>query len=435
MSQAWKDLPSPPALPVLGHWLEFRKDILGFLIRVRAQGPVASFHVGPVHCVLLSQPDIVHRALTDKAASFEREDALKTVARHLLGQGMITSEGQEHTRQRVMGRPAMLPARMPGYLPAMDSVALDLVGRWQGLKSLDLCEGMAEYGLRVASLALFGQDLGADSAPFYQAVERCLDALQPVPSFPPQGWMLEASPSFRADRRLIEATMEALLEGRRGKGDGSLLSDMVLAAETQGQSRERSREIALSVILAGSETTAMALAWTLYLLARHPQAQSQAREDEGGAFLRCVILESLRLYPPIWMLGRKAVEDVDLGGLELKRGELLYMSQFLIHRDERFFPDPTGFHPERWSPEFKAGLPPGSWLPFGAGPRACFGDAFAMQELMAAMAHFLRHFQWEWPSGPDPQFKPFITLRPSGGLVLQLSGIRPAHHPGGQHGS
>jgi cytochrome P450 len=436
VSLAWKDLPGPPALPLLGHLLGFRRDILTFIMAARKEGAVARFQAGPARCVLLSDPALVWQALTVKASSFEREDALRTVARYLLGQGMVTSDGEEHARQRALGKPAMAAARMPDYLPAMDELAEKLAERWKDSGELELCEGMAEYALRVATVALFGRDLGEEAGPFAAAAERCMDAMQPVPTFPPQGWWLWLSPQFRRDRALILSTVESLLEGRRKSAQGGLFADMVLAAEAGGQSRERSREIALSVMVAGSETTAMALTWALYLVASHPEVQAGLRNDEGGVFASGVVHEALRMYPPVWMLGRRACEDVDLGGLRLKKGELLYMSQYLIHRDPRFYPEPEIFKPGRWTAGFKADLPPGAWLPFGAGPRGCFGEAFAMNELMAAFRIFTRNFEWSLRPGDGvPALKPFITLRPRGGLRLQIRGLNSSPSSGGQHGS
>ena len=243
MIQTWEDLPSLPGWPWLGHWPALRRDTLAFMLELSACGPLARFKAGSQRCMLVSEPALIQKVLVDEAASFGREDMLRSVGRYLMGQGLLTSEGAEHSRQRALVKPAMAAMRLPDYLPAMSAIAEEQAALWARENSLELCQAMGTYTFRLASAALFGRDLGPESAQVVAgAVDRCSDAIRPATVLPLLGWFLRFRPSFQADKALIMNTVDALLMERPKDPDPALLHrpDAPLVAQerrTHGRAR------------------------------------------------------------------------------------------------------------------------------------------------------------------------------------------------------
>jgi cytochrome P450 len=244
---------------------------------------------------------------------------------------------------------------------------------------------------------------------------------------------------MRARARLDSVVYRIIEERRRSGGDrGDLLSMLLLAVDEEGDrtgmTNEQLRDEAMTLFLAGHETTANALTWTWHLLAQNPEAESKLHEEldsvlEGGRpptvedfprlrYTEMVVAEAMRLYPPAWAIGRLAVEEHEVAGYRIPRGSLVLVSQFVMHRDARFFPDPERFRPERFTPEAKAARPQFSYFPFGGGPRRCIGEGFAWMEAVLMLAAIARRLRLRPSPGAQIEMRPRITLRPKGGVPM-----------------
>jgi cytochrome P450 len=423
--------------------LAFRRDPLGFLERTAARhGDVAFLRVGIYKLLYVNHPDLVHEILVAKYGSFAKGRILDQ-ARDLFGQGLLTSEGDFHRRQRRLIQPAFHRRRIEAYAAAMAADASDTAERWQDGATVDVAREMTRLTLRIVARCLFSLDVEEEEA---HEVGQALDAL--VNAFEltvnPFRRLMEKLPIPRIRRaQRAVATLDALVyrlidERRRAGGGGEDLLSLLLEARDEeggGMDDRQVRDEVLTLFLAGHETTANALAWTWFLLARHPEAAARFHAEVDtvlgshlpGAddvprliFTRQVLAESMRLYPPAWAISRRVVERVEIGGVLLEPGNGVLASQWVAHRDARFFPDPLRFQPERWTESFEAGLPKLAYFPFGGGPRLCIGMGFAWMEGILLLATLGRRWAMDLVPGHPVEPAPRITLRPKQGVQVVL---------------
>lgn len=426
------------ALPAL--W----RDPLGFLESLaREQGDFAQTRIGWVRLFLLNHPDLVQEVLAEKHASFEKSHPLKR-AKLLLGEGLLTSEGEFHRRQRRLLQPAFHRQRIASYTGAMACCAEEVQGRWQEGQDLDASAEMMRLSQRTVVRTLFNADVEDEEG---RQAARALDIL--VGSF---GLMLLPGsevlfrlplPAIRRLRR-AQAELDRLIfhwiRERRKSGDQGDVLSMMLSTEDEGcgggMSEQQMRDEAMTLYLAGHDTTGNSIAWTWHLLARHPEVEARwHRElDEVLAdhlptmedlpnlrYTRQIFLESMRLFPPVPAVGRRASEPVAIGGRHIPRGSIVEVSPWLLHRDPRFFAEPERFVPERWAEELERSLPKGSYLPFGIGPRVCIGMHFASLAGVVLLATLGRRWRMRSLSDRPAKILPrSITLRPQGGLWMRL---------------
>ena len=449
----------PPAASIaegLRPWstlLAMRRDPLRFLERMAARhGDLAPLRVGPYKLLFINHPDLLHEVFVAKDASFHKGRALDQT-RDVFGQGLLTSEGDFHRRQRRLIQPAFHRRRIEAYADAMAADAAATAARWQDGQTVDIQREMMRLTLRIVARCLFSVDVEDESA---REVGQALDALIGAFRIPPSPLRAlfqklppaHVPPSERRARKAL-ATLDALVYGmiaeRRRTGDvgdieerGDLLS-LLLAARDEddggAMSDRQARDEALTLFLAGHETTANALAWTWYLLAQNPEAEARfhaeidevlgdrlpgARDVPALPYTRQVFTESMRLYPPAWGFSRRAIEPVTVGGHAVEPGTGVLASQWVLHRDPRYFPDPLAFRPERWTEDFEASLPRLAYFPFGAGPRICIGMGFARMEGALLLATLGR--RWRMRLVPGQRIRPQarITLRPEGGIRVVL---------------
>lgn len=422
--------------------LALRNDPLGYLERIAARyGDLAHLRVGPYKVVFVNHPDLVHEMLVAKDASFIKGRALDQT-RDVFGQGLLTSEGEFHKRQRRLIQPAFHRRRIEGYADAMAADAAAAAARWQDGETVDISREMTRLTLRIVARTLFSVDVEEESA---REVGRALDAL--VDAFSVVA-VLGAFfrklplPSVRRANKARE-TLDALIyrmiaERRRTGGGGEDLLSLLLAARDEDGSAMDDRQVrdeAMTLFLAGHETTANALAWSWYLLAGHPEAEARFHAEidsvlgdrlPGAADLpslpvtRQVFAEAMRLYPPAWAVSRRAIEPVTIGGYPVPAGSGVLASQWVLHRDPRFFPDPSAFRPERWTEDFEARLPRLAYFPFGGGPRICIGMGFAWMEGILLLATIGRRWKMRLVPGQRVEPHPRITLRPKNGVRVTL---------------
>jgi cytochrome P450 len=442
--------PGPPrSLRTLVIYGPGKDPIAFFESLARDYGDVAHVHMAAEHLYLLNHPSLVKDVLVTNQRQFHKGRGLER-ARRLLGQGLLTSEDATHLRQRRLMQPAFHKDRIASYAAVMTDGAVRARERWADGATIDLAAEMMRLTLGVVGKTLFGTDVEAHAAHVGRALTDVLDSFWL--SMLPMIDVLERLPipALRRGRR-ARAELDAIIYGmiaerRANPSDrGDLLSMLLLAQDDEGDGRgmsdEQVRDEAMTIFLAGHETTANALSWSWHLLTGAPDVETRVHEEVdrvlGGRlptlqdiprlpFLEQVITESMRLYPPAWLIGRRALEDYPVRDYVIPARSVVIVSPYLLQRDARYFADPLRFNPDRWTPEFKAALPPFAYFPFGGGTRRCIGESFAWMELMLVAATIAQ--QWRFTSVPGHQVipQPVVTLRMKHGLRVVAHARRPA---------
>ncbi|MFN2413876.1 MAG: cytochrome P450 [Pyrinomonadaceae bacterium] len=444
-------VPGPKGLWPVGQMYAFSRDPLTLLNGLaRDYGDVARFKAGPQSVYLLSHPDYVRDLLVTNNARFKKGRALQR-AKRLLGEGLLTSEGEFHRRQRRLAQPAFHRQRVAAYGRVMVEYAERVSARWRDGAEVDISEEMMRLTLAVVGKTLFDAEVESDADEVGASLTEVMnlfgylmlpfsELLEKLP-LPPQRRFLRA-------RARLDAVIYRIIEERRreGRDRGDLLSTLLDAVDEEGDrtgmTNEQLRDEVMTIFLAGHETTANALTWAWYLLAQNPEAEARLHEEldgvlDGGRapepedvpalrYTEMVVAETMRLYPPAWALGRLALEDHEVGGYLIPRGSLVLVSQYVIQRDPRFWPDPERFDPERWTPEAKAARPQFAYFPFGGGPRRCVGEGFAWTEAVLILATLARRWRARLVPGRAVELQPRITLRPGpGGVPVRIESREP----------
>jgi cytochrome P450 len=434
--------PGPKGLPLVGHLVEVRRDVLGFFTDcARRYGDVVAMRFGPWPTLLLSNPADLEYVLVKNASNFVKQRMFWRQVTAIFGSGLLTSEGAFWLRQRRLAAPAFAGQQLASYGAVMVRHTQQMLDRWQTGEVRDLHAEMMALTLRIAAKTLFGSEIEQDVAEIDAAVGLLTDEIAARFSRPfviPDSFPLPGHIRYRRGLRHIEQVVSRMIQERRSRLEdgGDLLSTLMQARDENGNpmSDRQLRDEAVTLLLAGHETTALALSWTGYLLGQHPEIEHELATElqdvlRGRAatvedlprlrFTEQVVTEAMRLYPPAWTIGRQAVSDCEIGGYPVQAGTTLYMSQWVMHRDPRYFEQPTAFRPDRWSGDLARQLPRFAYFPFGGGPRICIGSRFAMMEAMLILATIVQRFRLEWQR--DRPVVPFasITLRPSGGVWVR----------------
>jgi len=438
------DAPGPPRRYPLQNWLALQRNPLRFLEGVARHGDVARFRLGPVFVYLVNDPDLIRSVLVTRADAYHKGRALER-ARRLLGQGLLTSEGALHLRQRRLMQPAFHRERIAGYGETMVRYAGRAAERWKAGETIDVHKEMVALTLAIVGTTLFDADVEEEADEIGKALTEALELFQRL-LMVPYGEFLEKLPipstlRFRSARRRLDATIARLIaERRRNPRDRKdLLTLLLLAQDTEGDgggmTDTQLRDEAMTIFLAGHETTANAMAWTWHLLSQNPEAEGRLHEEldrvfEGRApgvadlprlrYTEMVLSESMRLFPPAWILGRRAIVDHELGGYRIPAGSIVLLSQWITHRDARYFPDPLRFDPQRFTAEAQAARPRFSYFPFGGGPRVCIGEGFAWMEGVLVLATIARRWRFLPVDGIPVTPAAMITLRPKSGLPMRI---------------
>ncbi len=424
----------------------FRRDPLGFLARLaREYGDVAYFRLGPQQVFFLNHPDYIKDVLVTHHESFHKGRALQR-SKRLLGEGLLTSEGAQHRRQRRLAQPAFHRQRINDYGRVMVEYAARASERWTAGETLDISREMMRLTLAIVGKTLFDADVEAEAEGVGKALTEVMQMFGYL--MLPYTELLEKLPlphtrRFMRARDSLDAVIYRIINERRASGTdhGDLLSMLMFAEDEEGgsgrMSNEQVRDEAMTLFLAGHETTANLMAWTWYLLGGHPEVERKLHEEldtvlESGRlpttedlarlrYTEMVVAEVMRLYPPAWGLGRLSVREHNVGGYQIPKGALVLVSQFVMHRDARYFPDPERFDPERWTPEAKEARPQFSYFPFGGGVRRCIGEGFAWMEGILLVATLASRWRMRLAAGHRVTTAPLITLRPGkGGIPVTL---------------
>ena len=435
--------PGPKNPPILGQYATFRKDPPGFLMRLaREYGDVSYYRIGPANVYQFAHPDLIRDVLVTNQHSFIKSRVLQR-AKVLLGEGLLTSEAPLHTRQRRLVQPAFHRQRLTGYAETMIEYAVRTRDRWQDGQTFDVAVEMMRLTLAVVAKTLFSADVEEEAAAIGESLAAVLRLFDLV--IMPFSRVIERLPipsvrRFEQGRkRLDEIIYRIIDERRRSQEDcGDLLSMLLLAEDedgTGGMSNRQIRDEALTLFLAGHETTANALTWTWYLLSQNSDIEARfhseldsvlggrtptAGDFEKLRYTEAVIAESLRLYPPAWGIGRMAVKNYEAGGYMIEPGDIILMSPYVVHRDPRWYRDPERFDPDRWTPEQRAARPKFAYFPFGGGARVCIGEHFAWMEAVLLLATLGQRWRLRLKAGHRVDYRALITLRPKYGMRMMV---------------
>jgi cytochrome P450 len=392
------------------------------LERLGAETPrIGRAAFGPVDIVLVNTPELVPEVLIDRAADFQKGPILRTFSRPLLGNGLLNSEGEEHLARRKLVAPAFAHQRVAKYADVMREHAAAAQSGWKEGTRIDVAQAMMHLTLGIVGRTLFDVDLLSQAATLGQDITAL------------QVWLVRQVripfriPFFRepvAELARLNETMYKLIRDRRASGldKGDLLSMLLLSRDEEtGQSLddEQVRDEAMTLFVAGYETTAQAMAWSWYLLASHPEHYRRLR-SEGAPYALQVMKEAMRLYPPAYIVARSALRDTSIGGLAIRKDEVVLIAPWLLHRDPRNFSDPLRFDPNRFSPDREAALPRFAYMPFGGGRRICIGNQFALMEGQIILSTIAREVSMEPLSSRPPGLQPLITLHPKGGVPVRI---------------
>jgi cytochrome P450 len=434
--------PGPKGRFLTGNLREFRRDRLGLFTRcARDHGDAVAVRLGPIRGAVLSHPDAIEQVLVTQSRNFIKHFALR-LNRLLLGNGLLVSEGDFWLRQRRLIQPAFVRQGVVGYAEVMVSHAERLLADWHDGDTRDLHADMTRLTLEIAARTLFGADVAGDAPEVGEALrvalaryDKRIGGIYPLPAWLPTPGNRRL---LRAVRRLDEVIYRFIRERRESGADRRDVLSLLLRARDEEGGRMTDRQLrdeAMTLFLAGHETTALALTWTGYLLAQHPPAHDRLLEELravlGGRapeaadlprlpFTEHVVLESMRLYPPVYAFGREALRDCEVMGYAIPARTTVFMSQWAMHRDPRWFHEPEKFLPERWADGLAQRLPKFAYFPFGGGPRLCVGNTFAMVEAVLVLATLARRFRFELAPGQEIVPWPSMTLRPKYGVKVVL---------------
>jgi cytochrome P450 len=421
--------------------LRLRKDILGYLTHlIREHGDAVSFRGTGARFFVFNDPDAIRDVLVTRDDCFIKGPALQR-AKETLGEGLLTSEGDFHRRQRRLAQPAFHPSRVATYAAAMAGIAQRSAEGWHDGQRMELHDEMMKVTLRIVCKTLFDAEVESDLDAIGKAMDIAVGMF--TRTMTPWGPLLNKLPlpsnfRFKRARRRLFETIDRFIREHRESGDrGDLLSVLIRARDTEGDNGQMSqsllRDESYTIFSAGHETTANALTFALYLLGRNPEAEAALHAEldrvlagraptvedvENLAYTRMVLAEAMRLYPPAWALGREAKQDVEVGGWHVPAGSVVLISQWVTHRDPRWYPDPEKFDPLRWTSEERAKRPRWSYYPFGGGSRQCIGESFAWIEAILVLATLAQKWRFELLDSAALLVFPTITLRPKNGLPV-----------------
>jgi cytochrome P450 len=443
-------VPGPRGLPLVGSAFELWRDPIGLLMRTRAEyGDVARLKVGPLNYLLVTDPDAVRHVLVDNAKAYTKGRNYLGL-KFLLGDGLLTNEGESWRRQRKLAQPAFHRTRLAGFADHMSRQTRRTLAEWRtketGTKSpFCIHEEMMRLTLRIVGLTLFSADVDGEARDVGQALNTALhwayeyvESFFPIPPHIPT----PANARFKRARTVLDRFVYQLIATRRariaaGKGSGADLLGMLMEAVDDGtgqtMSDQQLRDEIITMVLAGHETTANLLSWTFMLLARHPEMERRVREEairvlgdrEPGLedvrsleTTRLVLEEVLRLYPPAWIVERQSVAPDILAGSPVPSGTILAISPYVMHRHPSYWEDPETFDPERFRPERVEARRRYTYLPFGGGARVCIGNHFAMMEAQIILAMIVRETHLSVVPGHPIELDAAITLRPKHGIRM-----------------
>lgn len=442
----YESLPSPKGLPLAGHWPEVVNEPFRFLEDSARLADVVRLRFGPLRALLVNDPRVVQHVLQNSPKVYTKSRNYAAMKR-VLGEGLLTSEGDFWRRQRKLAQPAFQHARLHGFVDTMTRATSEMLARLETREDgheLDLHAEMMRVTLRMAGMTLFGADLddvAVDVARALAIVLPWVNASIERPFRAPLWVPTRENREFQRAMRTLDGLVARVVSARRASGreHADLLGLLMAARDDEGSGAMSDRQLrdeVLTAVLAGHETTANALTWAWYLLAQHPEWLERVRDEarrvlgeRDPAFLDLaklevterVLEESMRLYPPAWEFEREALVDDVAHGICIPKGTIVMIAPYTMHRHARYWDEPQRFDPDRFLPDRVAARPRYVYLPFGDGPRVCIGKGFAMMEAKILLAMMARTLSFTLAAGQRVELDPSITLRPVGGLRVRCS--------------
>ena len=431
--------PGPRGLPLVGTAITLARDPLGFLLELgHRYGPVSFTRFGPYRVFMLNDPELIEDVLLGKHRQCVKDKSTRDLT-PLAGNGLLTSEGEPWRKQRKLAAPPLQPKRIANYAATMLDCSERAFGKLRDGQELDVHALLAQTTLEIVGKTLLGVDATGEA----ERISRVIDLFMQY--FERQAYSWEGLlPLFvPTPRRVRMRRAVAELDGiicpmiarcrANGAQEDHLLARLINARDEDGEpmSDVQLRDEAVTMLLAGHETTALALTYAVYMLATHPDVAMRLRAEVDQAFsavpadpmalcalpyVNAVTRETMRLYPPAYVIGREAIEPFEIGGYAVKKGDQIMVSQYAVQRDPRFFPEPERFNPDRWLDGAADALPRFAYFPFGGGPRVCIGNHFAMMEIAIVLATLAHKLEVQLPSSHEIKLAPLVTLRVTGGL-------------------
>ena len=447
--------PGPKAHWLRGNLEAFKPDRLKFLTEcAQTYGDVVALRLGPKRIWALNHPDLVEEVLVTKNRQFVKHFGLRE-AKPSLGEGLLTSEGDFWRRQRRLAQPAFQRDRINGYANVMVDYTERMLKTWSHGQHRDVQDDMMKLTLEIVTKTLFDADIAGDAGHVAEAMNTLMESFTERVSrlIKPPIWVPTLSNlQFRRALNRVESVLYKIIADRRKTGEdrGDFLSMLLQAQDVEGDgSRMTDRQVrdeSITLFMAGHETTANTLAWVWYLLSNHPEVEAKLHAEldhvlDGRppnvadlprlVYTDRVVTETLRVMPTVWLLGREAVEPVEIGGYLVPKGTTMWMSQWVIQRDPRWFDEPEAFRPERWADGLAKRLPRYAYFPFGGGPRICIGNHFAQMEAVLLLAAIARKFRPRLAPGAIIKPLATMTLRPESGVPVILE--ERLRNPGREH--
>jgi cytochrome P450 len=420
-----------------------RRNPLDFLMKIaREYGDIAHFQVGSQRIFLLNHPDYIKDALHHYYGTFHKSRPNRRT-RPFLGAGLAISEGELHRRQRRLIQPAFHKQRFAAHEAVVLSQGLRFRELWEPAQHIDIVREMKRLTLSINCELMFDIQTEAEADEINDDVKFVLSQFSPFDTA--IGRLIAKLRTSRARRihkaqQRIDGMVRRIIANRRQSGEDheDLLSWLISAKDNVGGEMTdlQIRDEAMTFFLAGHETLGSSLAWAWYLLAKHPAAQAKLHAELDSVlgsrppeladlprlpYTKMVFAEALRMYPPGWVIARYLVKDYELDGWVMPAGSVVIMSQYLMHRDARYFPYPSRFDPERWTPEAKASRPQYSYFPFGGGPRGCLGEGLAWAEGMLLIALLAQRWRMELTSTQPVELQPLVSLQPTNPVIVRLA--------------
>ncbi len=445
-----RTFPGPRGKILSGSLFDAWRDPLGLFLRgTREHGDLVCFRFAWLKYYLLADAAAAHHVLVENAKSYHKSPNYQGL-KVMLGQGLLTSEGELWRRQRKLAQPAFHRESLKSFADSMVESTEHMLERWppQAGGVFDLHAEMMRLTFRIVGKTLLGADLEADAKDFGEALNVGLkwanEYVESVVRLPP--WV--PTPNnlrFRKAQRVIESVVRRVVEERRKQAEPKRdLLGMLMAAQDEtsgeGMSDRQLMDELLTITLAGHETTANALSFAFYLMASHPDVASRAREEARAVlgdrapalgdlpampYIKAVIEETMRLYPPAWVVERFSLEQDEVGSYTIPKGSIVAVSPYALHRNPRYFPEPERFDPTRFL-EPDPARPKLAYMPFGGGPRFCIGNAFAMMEMQLIVPMVLARFELALEPGFELELDPSVTLRPADGIRMTATPLASA---------
>lgn len=437
MKQATKLPPGPPRRPFVGSGKPFQTNPLQFLRELQQTYPrMATIYAGNEPLIFCFRPEHVRYCLIEHPRSFAKPK--RSNLRVLLGEGLLTTDGELHRQQRRLVQPGFHKQRVESYAGIMTDMTQEMLAEWQPNSEINISQAMQGLTLRIIAKTLFNIDSLERARELGDAFDMVIDVSRRRRRGPFTMPFTSYGKALIGKRILDKFVYDIINERRKNRGDRGDVLSMLLEAEEEDavlMSNKRVHDHVLTFVAAGHETAQNTMSWTFYLLSQHPDVREKLVNELRAVlndrvptvedladlpYLEQVINESWRFYPPAWIMSRRCIEPVEIDGYRFPTDTLFFLSQWVLHHQPDIWGDPENFRPERWEPASGQKIPQGAYYPFGGGPHTCIGMPFAVMETKLLLATILQHYTPEVVPGYPVVLQPRVTLRPKYGIHMTL---------------